>query len=581
MHATKTHLVPLAAIAMLLAACTGSTTPSTLTHAPHQSPPGYVTPSSSPQDGRSATVTLAFAGDMHFELQLAALLDHPRGALGPITRALGAADVTMVNLESAITERGTPEAKELEDPDNRYYFRTSPAALDVLAAAGVDVVTMANNHGADYGPVGLDDTLRAIRNSPVHVVGIGANRSAAFTPYRVTIRDTSFAFFGADASFREGSSSVWAAGPQTAGLAAAHPARPQELLDAVHAASRQDDVVVVYMHWGEELQGCPTTQQHITAQALARAGADIVVGSHAHVLLGAGWLDHTYVDYGLGNFLWYHNEEPETGVLRLTVRDGEVVGDSWVPARIHTHGRPHPVTGSARTAAIAHWRSLRACTGLALRSATSRWPAPDHHPPPTEFTATVRAIGPGLRDRMQYSHHPGCPVPLTELRYLEMTYLGFDGSTHTGEMVVHKTYAADIVDVFHQLYDAQWPIQQMRLVDAYRGDDERSMAANNTSGYNCRHVAGTHTWSAHAYGTAIDINPAQNPYLTTTAIHPPSAARYAHINRTPTARHLPPGTIQAGDIVVRAFNHIGWQWGGQWPNPKDFQHFSAPPLWAR
>jgi poly-gamma-glutamate synthesis protein (capsule biosynthesis protein) len=350
----------------------------------------------------------------------------------------------------------------------------------------------------------------------------------------------------------------------------------------VHAASRQDDVVVVYMHWGEELQGCPTTQQHITAQALARAGADIVVGSHAHVLLGAGWLDHTYVDYGLGNFLWYHNEEPETGVLRLTVRDGEVVGDSWVPARIHTHGRPHPLSGPARGAAVAHWQALRGCTGLTPRSATSRGPASDHHPPPTAFTATVRTIGPGLRDRMQYSHHhPGCPVPLTDLRYLQMTYLGFDGSAHTGEMVVHKTYAADIVDVFHQLYDAQWPIQQMRLVDAYRGDDERSMAANNTSGYNCRHVAGTHTWSAHAYGTAIDINPAQNPYLTTTAIHPPSAARYAHINRTPTARHLPPGAIQAGDIVVRAFNHIGWQWGGQWPNPKDFQHFSAPPLWAR
>jgi len=182
---------------------------------------------------------------------------------------------------------------------------------------------------------------------------------------------------------------------------------------------------------------------------------------------------------------------------------------------------------------------------------------------------------------MQYSHHPGCPVPLTELRYLQMTYLGFDGSAHIGEMVVHKKYAAEVVDVFHQLYDAQWPIEQMRLVDHYRGDDERSMAANNTSAYNCRHVAGSDSWSAHAYGTAIDINPAQNPYIPASAIHPPSAARYADIDRSLDARRVPLGVIRDGDIVVRAFARIGWDWGGQWPAPKDFQHFSASPLWAR
>jgi poly-gamma-glutamate capsule biosynthesis protein CapA/YwtB (metallophosphatase superfamily) len=139
---------------------------------------------------------------MHFELQLAALLKQPEGGLGPMTGALAGADLTMINLESAITHRGTPDPKEREVPDNRYYFRTGRAALDVLAAAGVDVVTMANNHAADYGRVGLADTLRAIRRGPVHVVGIGRNRRAAFTPYRVTVRGTRLAFFGADASFR-------------------------------------------------------------------------------------------------------------------------------------------------------------------------------------------------------------------------------------------------------------------------------------------------------------------------------------------------------------------------------------------
>ena len=276
MCANRTVLASLVAVlAASLTACAGSPRPPLEPQAagataragqvkPHADDGSPVAPDS------AGAVTLAFAGDMHFEVQLAALLAHPEGALGPMTRVLGGADLTMVNLESSISHRGVPGAKELEEPGNRYHFRTSPAALDVLAGAGVDVVTMANNHGADYGPLGLQDTLRAIRHSPVHVVGVGANRRAAFTPYRLPVRDTTFAFFGADASFREGSSSVWAAGRRTAGLAAAHAARPRALLDAVRTADRRGDVVVVYLHWGEELQGCPTAQQRSTARALAR-----------------------------------------------------------------------------------------------------------------------------------------------------------------------------------------------------------------------------------------------------------------------------------------------------------------------
>jgi poly-gamma-glutamate capsule biosynthesis protein CapA/YwtB (metallophosphatase superfamily) len=519
-------------------------------------------------------VTLAFAGDMHFELQLAALLEHPEGALGPIRRALAGTDLSMVNLETSISHRGAPEAKELEVPGRRYHFRTSPAALRVLAAAGVDVATMANNHGADYGALGLRDTLRARRHSPLHVVGIGSNRRAAFTPYRVSIRGTGFAFFGADASFREGSSPVWAAGPGTAGLAAAHAARPRVLVDAVRAARLQGDVVVVYLHWGAELKGCPTVQQRITARALAEAGADIVVGSHAHVLLGSGWIADTYVDYGLGNFLWYSNQQPESGVLQLRVRGGRVIDDALVPATIRTDGRPLPLLGRPRAAAIADWRGLRACTGLKAQSASSReGSGSGHRASPTAYTATIRPIGPRLRDRMRYSHHPGCPVTLGELRYLQMSYLGFDGAVHTGEMVVHERYAAAVVGVFHRLYDARWPIRRMRLVDDFRGDDERSMAANNTSGYNCRRVAGTDNWSAHAYGAAIDINPFQNPYLAQAGTHEPPATRFTTIDRSGNAP-VPLGAIREGDVVVRAFTGIGWDWGGHWSTAKDFQHFT-------
>jgi hypothetical protein len=319
--------------------------------------------------GPRGTVTLAFAGDVHFQLHLAALLEHPRGALGPITRTLKAADLTMVNLESSITDRGTPEAKEREVASQRYYYRTSPVALDFLAAAGVDLVTMANNHAADYGPIGLKDTLAAIRTSPIPVIGIGRDRQAAFAPYRVSIRGTDFAFLAADASPRESSSSVWAATLATPGVAAAHSGKPRALLAAVRAASLQDDVVVVYLHWGTEERACPTRRQRSAARALADAGADVIVGSHSHVLLGSGWMGKTYVNYGLGNFLWYHNHHPESGVLQLTVRDGEVVGDSWTPARIETYGRPLPLAGQELAAAVADWRRHRSCTGLAARPA--------------------------------------------------------------------------------------------------------------------------------------------------------------------------------------------------------------------
>lgn len=515
-----------------------------------------------PAPGPHGTITLAFAGDVHFELGLAALLEHPHDGLGPIASQLADADLAMVNLESAIAgPRRPPEAKELEVPSRRFHFRTTPAALDVLAAAGVDVVTMANNHGADYGPAGLADTLAAARRSPVAVVGIGRDRAGAFAPYVVDVRGTTVAFLAADASMREGASAVWAAGPATPGVAAAHADRPRHLLAAVRAASSRADVVVVYLHWGEELHGCPTHRQLTSAQALADAGADVVVGSHAHVLLGSGWLGTTYVDYGLGNFLWYHDHQPVTGVLRLTVRDGHVVRDTLVPARIRPDGHPVALTGPARDAAVAAWRRLRTCTGLATH-------------PGSSYTGTIARIDAGLRERMRFSHHRGCPVPVRELRYLRMSYVGFDGATHLGEMVVHERYAAAVVDVFRRLYDARWPIERMRLVDDYGGDDERSMSANNTSGYNCRRIAGRDVLSAHAYGAAIDVNPAQNPYLTPTGVHPPAGAAFAAIDRSAGAQ-VPPGVIRADDDVVRAFTRIGWSWGGAWRGPRDFQHFTA------
>jgi poly-gamma-glutamate synthesis protein (capsule biosynthesis protein) len=305
-------------------------------------------------DGPRGVVTLGFAGDVHFEYHLRGWLGQPAGAFGSMRPALRAPDLMMVNLESSITERGTEEPKE-------YNFRVSPAALDLLDSAGVDLLTLANNHGADYGGAGLRDTLAAVRTSPVPVIGVGKDVDAAFRPYRTSIRGTDIAVFAASTR-NDRTAKAWSAGFGEPGVAVAVTPSPF-FLEQVARASRRDHVVVVYLHWGREGRSCPTAGQVRYAQALSAAGADVVLGSHAHVLLGSGWMGDTYVDYGLGNFLWYHPQPRETGILRLTISDGEVVGDSWVPAEQHADG-PELLPRAARRDAVADWRRLRRCSGL-------------------------------------------------------------------------------------------------------------------------------------------------------------------------------------------------------------------------
>jgi len=184
-------------------------------------------------------------------------------------------------------------------------------------------------------------------------------------------------------------------------------------------------------------------------------------------------------------------------------------------------------------------------------------------------------MGPARRELVTFSHRRGCPVELRDLRYLQMSFVRFDGSPAVGEMIVHRDSADAVVRVFRRLYSARWPIARMRLIDEYRGDDVLSMAANNTSGYNCRRVAGTDRWSNHAYGRAIDINPVQNPYVVGSSVAPPKGRRFASIDRGAGAS-VPRGAVRSDDVVVSAFADIGWEWGGDWVNSKDYQHFSAP-----
>ena len=164
---------------------------------------------------------------------------------------------------------------------------------------------------------------------------------------------------------------------------------------------------------------------------------------------------------------------------------------------------------------------------------------------------------------------PGCPVAPSALRRVEVDYLGFDGGTHRGQLVVNDDVVDDVIAIFGDLMRLRYPIETMRTVDHYPGaEDELSMRDNNTSAFNCRPLPGSDAWSLHAYGRAIDINPLVNPYIDSAGdLQPKTAARYLDRGRDDL------GLLHDGDAAVQVFTSRGWRWGGDWSNPIDYQHF--------
>lgn len=188
---------------------------------------------------------------------------------------------------------------------------------------------------------------------------------------------------------------------------------------------------------------------------------------------------------------------------------------------------------------------------------------------PGGFRGTAGALPGDVVTRMRgVSWRTGCPVPLGDLSYLEMRHRDFAGGVSSGEMVVHRDVARDVLEVFAALYDARFPVERMRLVDDYGADDDASMDANNTHAFNCRTVAGTDQPSQHSYGWAIDLNPVQNPYVSGGVASPPAGEAYTDRG------DVRPGMIVRPGPVVEAFEAVGWGWGGDWRSPKDYHHFS-------
>ncbi len=308
--------------------------------------------------GSGQAITLAFGGDVHFEGQIRARLQaDPASVMAGVAPLLSSADIAVVNLETAVTTRGT------KPPTKQYAFRAPPSAFAALRAGGVDVASMANNHGMDYGRVGLEDSLEAAASGGVPVVGIGRNAAEAYRPFVREVKGQRIAVIGATQVLDDDLRAAWTATDSQPGLASAKDVA--RLTAAVRTAREQADTVVVFLHWGTEGQTCPNEAQPVLARALVEAGADVIVGGHAHRLQGAGRLGAAFVAYGLGNFVFYSDTGPgvETGVLTVTVTGRDVDGYTWAPARLVGQS-PRPLSGEAARTARAAWESLRGCTGL-------------------------------------------------------------------------------------------------------------------------------------------------------------------------------------------------------------------------
>ena len=219
---------------------------------------------------------------------------------------------------------------------------------------------MANNHVLDYGQAGLADTLAAAKAARFPYVGIGKNAAAAWMPYVTTVKGMRIAVVGVSQIAELAPS--WVATASRPGEANAIDLG--RTLAAVRAARRLAPTVIVFMHWGTERQACPNPNQLSLARQLSAAGASIIVGAHAHVLQGSGWLGHTFVAYGMGNFLWYVHSAP-TGVLELTLHPHAPLTARFIPAFVSGTGQPVVEHGATARRAVAYYDSLRACAELA------------------------------------------------------------------------------------------------------------------------------------------------------------------------------------------------------------------------
>ncbi len=188
----------------------------------------------------------------------------------------------------------------------------------------------------------------------------------------------------------------------------------------------------------------------------------------------------------------------------------------------------------------------------------------------SEFNSNITKITPAIKARMINggSWHRGCPVPLKNLRYINVKYHNFSGKDKMGELIVNKDIANSIVWVMEELYNIGYPIRQMRLVSDFNGNDWKSIEADNTSAFNCRKATGSNKWSRHSFGRAIDINPIENPYISRKG-HISHRKSLKYRRRVPRHRAV----LLKNSKATKILKKYGFKWGGDWRYTKDYQHF--------
>ena len=360
----------LLAMVVLLPACVGGSETRSSDGASPTLPPApttaWVPPPTSlttlPPTSRPArSWTLLAGGDVLMTRTEPAGID-PFAALDP---PLGSSDFSLVNVEMSISDRGVPHWK-------RFVFRAPPSAAETIAAGGVRVASLANNHANDYGPDALLDTVELLEAAGVATVGAGSNADEAYQ-YRLlsTERGVRVAFVGASMIVPAG----FTASADTPGIASAH--SPARVLDTVRAAAAEADAVIVAVHWGIERDTCPSNDQRLFARQLLDAGADAIIGHHPHVLQPVESVGNKLVAYSLGNFIWHARSGVlgETGVLQIDFDGDEVVAWDLHPHVLDTNGVPTPADDGERVERI--------------RDIVAGNCAPHDPPPPERATTTL------------------------------------------------------------------------------------------------------------------------------------------------------------------------------------------------
>ena len=335
---------------------------------------------------------MAFGGDVHFPVgtnlgdRLAA---EPADALGPtVPQLLSGVDLSMVNFESAVRRRDVPRR-----PAQAVRLLRAPFGDHRIQGCRRDAHHRGQQPRRGLRPAGAPDGARHRAQTGYTILGIGQTAAQAFTPYTTTIHGEHIAIIAATQVIDSDLQTAWTATATQPGLASAYDV--SDLVAAVEAARKTADTVVVYLHWGTELDACPNPLQEPLAQVLVQAGADIVVGTHAHVLLGGGYLGSAYVDYGLGNFAFYDNSPPEnaSGSLVITATGRHIDQVTWRPAVI-VDDLPQPLSGDAATAALAAWSG-------AGRARTCRRPRGRRSPRGDRDLARPGLGGAGALDRLR------------------------------------------------------------------------------------------------------------------------------------------------------------------------------------